>query len=349
MRAAGRRATPLPMSKPPFHVRVRGDGIAAHGGVRLLRAAGLAVGFDRVARPPVPVLMLSDQALALMCDVFASPAVFADLPRIDRRVVAWGPDADPVAVDHGAVVLSETQLIAGLAVQEDAAPDPAPDFTIHTASPMPTGERHRFGDRRAVAVRVALTDPADRSTCWVEALPGGWLFLLPGAAGVDWLLAVGAPPVELLADSRLIAGRVELLDSGSAAFDTCPRIHWPLTGPDWIGCGTAALGFDPICGDGTAQAVREAILATAVVAGIARGEAAAPLLAHYEAVMLAGLRRHLMLSAQFYRSGGTGGWWRDQLAALAAGERWCADRLAGTPPPRFRLVDFDLVPIGDAA
>ena len=38
-----------------------------------------------------------------------------------------------------------------------------------------------------------------------------------------------------------------------------------MCGPGWLSCGTAALSFDPICGDGTGHAVREGILAAAVI------------------------------------------------------------------------------------
>jgi len=44
-----------------------------------------------------------------------------------------------------------------------------------------------------------------------------------------------------------------------------------LRGPDWLACGTAAVAFDPICGDGTAQAMREAILGCAVITAIGEG------------------------------------------------------------------------------
>ena len=33
-----------------------------------------------------------------------------------------------------------------------------------------------------------------------------------------------------------------------------------VDGSGWLACGTAAMGFDPICGDGTGYAVREGIL-----------------------------------------------------------------------------------------
>ncbi len=70
----------------------------------------------------------------------------------------------------------------------------------------------------------------------------------------------------------------------------------------------------------------------------------AALLTHYESMLIASMRRHLQLSAQFYQSGGTGAWWRAQLAALAEGYDWCTARLAVLPEPRYDLRDLRLVP-----
>ena len=64
-----------------------------------------------------------------------------------------------------------------------------------------------------------------------------------------------------MAKSRLIADRAVVVDGPVSMFDSCPGMSLPLCGDRWVACGPAAIAFDPICGDGTAQAVREAILA----------------------------------------------------------------------------------------
>jgi hypothetical protein len=51
------------------------------------------------------------------------------------------------------------------------------------------------------------------------------------------------------------------------------------------------MAFDPIYGDGTAHAVREAILAAAVVRAISAGGDAAEPLRHYEARLMLGFQR----------------------------------------------------------
>ena len=326
-------------------VAIRGEGIAANGCAHLLARAGFTTTRTGQHRAPVPAILLSDTALALLRDVFGRPDLFAGRPRIERRVVAWGTD-QPVALPHGAVVLSEGDLDAALGGPSGPAAPAA--MTIHAAPPFPAGDLRTFGARRAVAVRVRLLHEEDRSACWIEAVEDGWLFLIPSGGGAGWLLAVGAAD-DLIGQSRHVAPRIERVGEPSAAFETSPRMLTELQGLDWLACGSAAIAFDPICGDGTAQAVREAILASAVIGAIGEGGDRDALRLHYESMMVGAMRRHLRLCAQFYASGGEGEWWRAQLADLAEGFHWCTARLARMPEPRFELHDFRLVARGAAA
>ncbi len=306
--------------------------VAASCCAHLLR--GVPVRFAAGTRPRVPAVLVSESTQSLMRDVFAAPALFEGLPSIRRRIVAWGPGAAPVELPHSAVLVSEDELIARLPAAPPAAPNPAADWTIYTARPLPdpAADRH-FGARRASALAV----DSEPSTCCIESLPGGWLFLVPG-----WLIAVGAAPAALLAESRLIAPRVTRSAAQPAEFPAYPRIADPLCAPGWLACGSAAMAFDPICGDGTGNAVREAVLASAVVRAALRGEPAGPLLAHYRTRLIAGFRRHLELALQFYRTGGASPWWREEAAALERGAAWCAAQLAAAPPYRYRLEGFEL-------
>ena len=102
------------------------------------------------------------------------------------------------------------------------------------------------------------------------------------------------------------------------------------------------MAFDPICGDGAGNAVREAILAAAVVRAAARGESVDRLLAHYRSRLIAGFRRHLELSLEFYRAGNSGPWWDQEIQALERGVAWCAERLAAEPAFHYRLNGFEL-------
>jgi hypothetical protein len=309
----------------------------------------MSVRIEATGRPRVPAVMLSDPALALLRDVFDRPGLLARGPRIDRRIVDWrGPDG-PVTVPHAAVAVSEDELLAALRVEAGPGFDGPPDFVIHAGAPTAGGDQRRFGARKAVAAEVRMKAAEDLSACWVEALDDGWLFTAPNPLGSSWLLAVGAPPERLLAQSRLIGERIELTQARSGAFDVCPRIAAAPTGDGRLACGTAALAFDPICGDGVAQAVRGAVLAVAVVAAIWEGGDAEHLLRHYDLMTIAAMRRHLKHCADYYEAMGPRPWWQAELQALAEGHRWCTAQLAGAPQPRFVLRDFRLEPREAAA
>ena len=95
-----------------MNVAIRGSGVAALCSAHLLSRAGLGVSLEETSRPKLPVVMLSGPSLALMHDVFGDLSCLAALPRIRRRIVAWGPNAAPVTVPHAAVVASEEILLS---------------------------------------------------------------------------------------------------------------------------------------------------------------------------------------------------------------------------------------------
>lgn len=329
-----------------MNVTIRGNGIAAACCAHLLTRAGIPVAIVPVERQGVPAILLSDPALMLIRDVFDDATLFADRPRIAHRRVSWG-GSTPALVPQGGVLVSEAVLASTLPLSDGGTTSGNPDVSLYMAPPFPSGEPHRFGARTATAVPVIVR--VLEAGSWVEAVEEGWLFLIGAAGNQAWLLAVGAPLPILLGQSRHIAALCSPVETEGASFDTRPHILPALTGDDWLACGTAALAFDPICGDGTAQAVREAILASAVLVAIAGGGDPQPLRRHYESMLLAAMRRHLALCIPFYQSGGSGPWWQAQVAALMQGHKWCTARLAQMPEPQFVLRGFTLMPREAAA
>jgi hypothetical protein len=319
---------------------IDGQGIAALCCAYLLGRVGFRLSLRRRPRPSVPAVMVSRATEELMAGVFQRADLFEGCRRIDRRIVVWGPRAEPVMLPHAAVVLAEETLLERIALKaQDASIGDSAWYTVFASRtlPEPAVERH-FGSRCASAVAVELKAP-ETPACWIESLESGWLFLIPG-----WLIAVGSAPETLLAQSRLVADEVRGMGQQRAEFPAYPRIADPLCGPGWLACGTAAMAFDPICGDGTGNAVREAILAAAVIRAARRGEPVIDLLSHYGRRLMAGFQRHLELSLEFYRAGNSGPWWEAEIQALERGLAWCAGQLAGAPAYLYRLEDFDLVP-----
>lgn len=326
-------------------VRLEGGGLGLACAAHLLRRAGIAA-YGRFAPPyaMAPALLLSDKALGLIADVFGADTELASLPRITRRAVLWGK-GEATILPHDAVAATQADLHAAIPpICDSIDPPEAPNFTLH-AGPPPSeaGSLLQFGHRPASACRVMLSEKTDRAAVFIEAVSAGWLFLIPSGEGQGWLLGVGGAVEDLVSESRLIAAQVQGLGSATAHFETAPRMLPRLTGESWLTLGSSALAFDPICGDGSAQSLRGAILAAAVVEAAVAPHADQPaLFAHYQAMLIAAMRRHLQISAQFYASGGDGPWWGAQLAATAQGYDWCTRQLATCSEPRFTLRGFAL-------
>jgi hypothetical protein len=314
---------------------------------RLLRDAGVHVALETLNRPKLPAIMLGDTTQKLLRDVFDREDLFAGFPRIRRRVVLWGSQGEPITLPHSAVVASEKELLdriqQGLEPSEHVKSESL-DWTIFASSPLPPSSvEHHFGSRPATASAVSLESQCDAESCWTESLENGWLFLLPVENRTGWLLSVGDSAESLLAKSRLIKKQVGELRPSRGTFPSHPRVAFPLSGRGWLSCGTAALGFDPLCGDGAGNAAREAILGAAAVraAAIATDDAD-DIAAHYQARLLGGFKRHLALCFEFYKSGHSGPWWENQLEELQRGLSWCSQQIEGSNGSRFRLNGFTL-------
>jgi len=323
-------------------VLICGDGVAASCCAHLMGQAGWKVALKRSERPRLPVILLSDAALGLVRDVFGRPDLFRSSPRIRQRVVVWDRDQQPLPLEHQAIVVSEQELLENLLPSTEAASSEASAWTIYASRPLPAeATEHSFGSRTAHTVQVYLKD-GEGGSCWIESVQDGWLFLIPDSRQSGWLLSVGAPPDALLGHSRVIAEQMTGYLGSGGKFPASPRIASQLCGPGWLACGTAAMAFDPICGDGTAYAIREAILACAVIRAAAAGADVEKLFRHYESRLTAGFRRHLALCRQFYSSGHGGPWWDCEVAELEDGMHWCAGRIGSQPEFRYQLKGFDL-------
>jgi hypothetical protein len=294
--------------------------------------------------------MLGQTTQKIFEHIFKRRDLFEACHQIHRRVVAWVEGRAPISIPHSAVVLSEQALLDRIELRP--APNikkvsREPEWRIITSySSAGSSAEHHFGGRMAAASLVKLAPAARADSCWIESLPSGWLFLLPCGVGRAWLLAVGGPAQSLLAESRLVVDQVAKLGRTSGLFPSHPRITDPLGGPGWLRCGSAALSFDPLCGDGVGHAAREAILGSAVIRSAAEGGDVDSLIGHYQARLMAGFRRHLGVCSGYYRAGRRGPWWDDQVQDTLRGLEWTAQRLQTVDAPRYRLKGFALEALG---
>jgi hypothetical protein len=288
----------------------------------------------------------------LLTDVFGRRDLLDGLHLVRRRMVSWG-SGDLVALPHSAVVVSEEELLRRLAAATPASEvmgegggntdGSAATWTIQASGTMGDAAPLReFGSRPAMAAQVKLTDQADTQACSMEAVVDGWLFLVPSGVETAWLLAAGGPVETLLSQSRQISPQIESVIAGGGSFPSHPRIAESLCAPGFLACGSAAIAFDPLCGDGTGHAVREAILACAITRAQQLQTAPDDLLWEYRLRLWSGFKRHLEHCHEFYSTGGTSDWWKAQCAAIEEGLRWMATQRSPVPLGRYRLNGFSL-------
>ena len=337
-------------------VDIRGRGVSACCAAHLLAQQGFSVCLEQASRSGPARLLLSGQTQLLFREIFGDPQLFEAAPRIRCRVVAWGAEAPPVELPHSGVVVSEQELLDHLWQKIEIPGDVSlqrettdAGWTILSA-PLPSQawESRAFGDRKACTRAVRLVAQARHDCCWIESLPDGWLFLLPYSEGRAMLISTGYLPGSLIEQSRLIAAQItELEAAGEPAiqFSAYPQTLCELSGMRWLACGSAAMRFDPLCGEGAGHAVREGLLAAAVIRGAARGYSSDTLLAHYNQRLMQGFLRHLQVCLPFYQSGGQSDFWQAEASALQTGIRWMEARLEGETPPLYRLSGYQLEPI----
>lgn len=326
-------------------IAISGSGIAACCCARLLQGVTPTSLLTEDRRSSVPALMLSNSTRLLIEDAFEDKTIFEGLHTIRQRIVAWGSSSEPVVVPHSGIVIAENTLLESLwpKVVSNASKETNPTWTVQCSGRLSADRvEHRFGSRFAASCEARLSKQAPQDACWIESLQNGWLFLISSGNRCASLLAIGAPVEEMLHRSKLIAKQIEGSTPSEFHFPAHPRIYSPLSGTGWIACGTAAMGFDPIGGEGVGNAIREAVLASAVIRAIIRGGDAATLTGHYSARLHAGFSRHIQICASFYESGGSTRWWSSQLAHLQRGIEWTRRVAREHPAASYRLVNFDL-------
>jgi|GEM_PF-440499 len=269
--------------------------------------------------------------------------------------------AEPTGAERAKAEAAEAELAA--AEVEQAGTEPRGGWRVYAGGarasaadgPSPAAFR-RYGRRRALLASVRLRADAAAETCWTEATPAGWLFLAPTGPREALLQAVlpapEADPDEAvrraLRATKLIGGLVEEVVGRPQVFDSAPGRLQSVCGPDWIAAGSRALAYDPLCGDGTGYAIREAVLAAAVMDGVERGLPHDPCLDHYRSRLVRAFHAHLRGCQSFYAAGGFGAEWGAEMNELTEGLREVGREVAAADEFRYGLRGLDLAPLAHA-
>jgi hypothetical protein len=329
-------------------IAIHGQGIAACCCATLLREQQARIVPATRSRPRLPAVLISDGTQALLREIFHNEKLFEGLPRIRKRVVAWN-GAKEETFPHSAVIVGEQAIGERLQAPVPASTSDRPDeaawniFTSKGSDELAT--EMRFGSRMAGVMEVRLRESAEKDACWAESVESGWLFLIATGDGKGSLICTGGESASLLQGSRLVCEQIETLNGepGAPQFAAYPRTLSKLHGRDWIACGTAAMFFDPLSGEGTGAAVRQAILAAATARAVLRGHDTDQVLAEFSLRMRLGFLRHLEMCRTFYQVSSRVPFWSRELAMLDDGISWVRKEIGEQAPARYRLVDFDLV------
>jgi 2-polyprenyl-6-methoxyphenol hydroxylase-like FAD-dependent oxidoreductase len=285
-------------------------------------------------------------------------------------LVAWGGGADaPATVEEPGLAIAAQvlqrllrQSLKGLSgapslqIVETAPTNSAPpaDWTVEARGrgAAPAFEILSAGKRVAIVCEVRLSAETDASLATIESLDEGWLFLLPlGGRRAALQAIVPEKPTdhraslsELLASSHLVTRFVAAIESESRVAACAPQARVATARSGWVAAGDAAVAFDPICGDGTGQAVRSGLLAAAVIEAILRGDREADCLAHYRARLAFAFHTHLTTVASFYQSSRSPRIWQGEVLATAVALESITRQRSNEAPPRYHLERFRLLP-----
>ncbi|MFE2124230.1 hypothetical protein ACFW9U_26695 [Rhodococcus aetherivorans] len=275
---------------------------------------------------------------------------------LTHREVRWGPKGtvEPIMqtarVADGAQLAHRmrNQLLHHPATLETTARETAPaavdanadaaltERTVERAlewtvsAEPPTGTHLWEAGRRHLLWGVApLLSEQDEATARMDTSVSGWLHLTPLGHRMALLQAMVPGPVErpaemlarMLTESNLKT-RLVRAPGSVTALPAAPRLHCaPARAPTphmpgHLHVGAGAIRFDPLSGTGTAQALRTAILAAAVIGTTSQGAPPEHLCAHYTARLNRAFRTHLRTCAQLYNEAFTSPDWRSEHDAM---------------------------------
>ncbi len=348
---------------------VLGSGVAALCSAHVLARHGWTVALGEGDSSSGPRLVLNATTVQLVKAVFGQDIVrWPETYRLPGRYTRWDADASArYAGGPAAVVSSETlcrrlrdrvvssapdriSVVAATAETEPAEPYAGGRWVISARGRNAAGtSRYRQWLRRSALVADVACDSA-MSSAIMEATSEGWVFLFPHAPGMATLQAMvanvaPAPDAQLaamLAETKSIGPRLLRSPGPAKVMRAAPRMVDDLCRLGWIAVGDEAISLDPLCGDGTGYALREAILAAGVAKWVEDGLPAADAFNHYRLRLQCTVAAHLRACLSFYRTADFHDAWEPELEAMERGRRELESSIAAQPEATLRMRGFDL-------
>lgn len=338
---------------------VIGSSPAACAAVIGLRRAGIDVRFDiGDCDGSAPPLVLEETTVALLVDLCEGNEIFRNAHQLRRRVVCWGEE-EPRLIDQPAISIRGNQLrkalsqvvLSRVSASHQAKLGQENEWTVVTSDQSEKDSR-RIGRRVTLITEVEVCRETDLATSWIETNSGGWVFFAPISSGRAVLQAtVPVPPEspedsidDMLANTRLIrqmAGdRVYGIDVATSA----PAICTPCGTAKRLAAGRAAMCLDPLCGDGTGQALRTGLLAAAVITSVAEGGQCDALVKHFNQRLATTFSFHLIACAEFYRYDIFGQSWGEEIRSIVTAATSAKQNIE--EPLSFRFNGLHLVARG---
>jgi flavin-dependent dehydrogenase len=168
------------------------------------------------------------------------------------------------------------------------------------------GGRAQVADRLIAAVAVLPRSEPVQCTL-IEAVENGWWYSapLPSAQTVfaymtDSDLWRNTNWKELLKLSPLTSQRADMIENlpRIRMLSAASVIRQPVTGPNWMAAGDAALAFDPLSGQGIYKAVEGGLRSSAAIARSFEGDRSG--IIDYENWTAEGFRAYLDIRRHFY-------------------------------------------------
>jgi flavin-dependent dehydrogenase len=218
------------------------------------------------------------------------------------------------------------------------------------AKAVGSARHYSFGRRSIISTEVEMKNATNKETIWLETIDEGWVFLAPleGDKGVlQLMLPVNQHqscyfPLDYIKNTKTIKFQVSHPIGYVSAFEACPRITEPLCGSNWIAVGDAAASFDPLSGEGIGYAIREAILATAIIKGISSGLSEDGCLRHYSRRLHNTFSNHLKECYSYYSKAFHSKAWNEEIECMS---ELPSSIFSSNNALNYRIHGFDLEPV----